>query len=49
VDVWDALNSNRPYRPAWPKEKVIEHIRALSGTHFEPRVAEAFLNLIVEL
>jgi len=48
VDVWDALNSNRPYRPAWPKEKVREHIQSLSGTHFEPRVVETFLNLIAE-
>ncbi len=45
VDVWDALNSDRPYRPAWTKEKVREHIRSLSGTHFEPNVAEVFLKM----
>jgi PAS domain S-box-containing protein len=43
VDVWDALRSDRPYRAAWPDEKVREHIRALSGTHFDPRVVEAFM------
>jgi len=43
VDVWDALCSDRPYRPAWPKEKVMEHIRCLAGTHFDPGVAEIFL------
>jgi PAS domain S-box-containing protein/putative nucleotidyltransferase with HDIG domain len=42
VDVWDALCSDRPYRSAWPKDKVFEHIRSLSGTHFDPEVAEAF-------
>jgi PAS domain S-box-containing protein len=45
VDVWDALRSDRPYRPAWPEEKVREHIRSLSGTQFDPRIAEAFLQL----
>ena len=45
VDVWDALNSDRPYRPAWTKEKVREHICSLSGTHFEPNVAEVFLKM----
>ena len=46
VDVWDALRSDRPYRLAWPEEKVREHIRSLSGTHFDPKVVEAFINLV---
>jgi PAS domain S-box-containing protein/putative nucleotidyltransferase with HDIG domain len=45
VDVWDALSSDRPYRKAWPPEKVMEHLRRLSGTHFDPQVVEAFLKL----
>ncbi len=45
VDVWDALRSDRPYRKAWSKEKVLAHIMSLSGTHFEPRIVELFLNL----
>jgi HD-GYP domain-containing protein (c-di-GMP phosphodiesterase class II) len=48
VDVYDALTSNRPYRAAWPKDKVINHIRELSGTHFDPQVVEAFLNMVCE-
>lgn len=43
VDVWDALCSDRPYRPGWPEEKVREHIRALSGTHFDPQVVDVFM------
>ncbi|KAF0091788.1 MAG: putative signaling protein [Fusobacteria bacterium] len=46
VDVWDALRSDRPYREAWPEEKVIKHIKAGSGSHFDPEVVETFLNLI---
>jgi HD-GYP domain-containing protein (c-di-GMP phosphodiesterase class II) len=45
VDVYDALRSDRPYRLAWPEEEVLEHIKFLSGTHFEPAVVEAFLKM----
>lgn len=43
VDVWDALRSDRPYRPAWSKEKALAHIRSLAGTHFDPNVVKEFL------
>lgn len=46
VDVWDALRSDRPYRKAWPRERVLEHIRAGSGTHFDPHAVEAFMSLM---
>ena len=46
VDVYDALSSDRPYRAAWPQEKVREHIASLSGTHFDPLVVEEFLKLV---
>jgi PAS domain S-box-containing protein len=46
VDVWDALGSDRPYRAAWPPDQIREHILAGSGTHFDPQVVEAFLQLI---
>jgi len=45
VDVWDALTSDRPYRRAWPADKVREHIRDGSGTHFDPAVVQAFLEM----
>jgi HD-GYP domain-containing protein (c-di-GMP phosphodiesterase class II) len=40
VDVWDALCSDRPYRKAWPEEKVRDHIQAGAGTHFDPMVVK---------
>lgn len=46
VDVWDALSFDRPYRPAWPQERVVQHIRSESGKHFDPEVAEVFLEKI---
>ncbi len=45
VDVWDALSSDRPYRNAWPKEKVVQYLLDESGKHFDPRVVEVFLGL----
>lgn len=42
-DVYDALISRRPYKPAWSKEDAIGHILANSGTHFDPAVVRSFL------
>jgi len=48
VDVWDALSSERPYRPAWPPEKVRTYLGEQGGKHFDPRVVEAFLKILAE-
>lgn len=45
VDVWDALRSDRPYRDGWEDEKVFEHIRFSSGTHFDPQVVDMFMQM----
>lgn len=47
VDVWDAMRSDRPYRKGIPAEEVRDHIRSLAGTHFDPKVVEAFLRMDV--
>jgi putative nucleotidyltransferase with HDIG domain len=47
VDVYDALTSDRPYRKAWTKEKALEYIRTGAGSHFDPQVVEAFLELSI--
>lgn len=46
ADVWDALTNDRPYRKAWPPSKAIEYIREKSGTYFDPKIVEVFLELI---
>ncbi len=43
VDVWDALRSDQPYRPAWPEEKVRFYVREQVYAHFDPQVVEVFL------
>jgi HD-GYP domain-containing protein (c-di-GMP phosphodiesterase class II) len=45
VDVWDALRSERPYRPAWPIERVRAYMLSLAGTHLDPQMVEFFLTL----
>ncbi len=46
VDVWDALTSDRPYRPAWPENQALEYIRDQSGKLFDPQVVEVFLDYV---
>ncbi len=46
VDVWDALRSDRPYRPAWPEDKIREYLRDETGKYFDPKIAEEFLKLL---
>jgi response regulator RpfG family c-di-GMP phosphodiesterase len=46
VDVFDALQSQRPYRDPWPREKILEHIRSEAGRHFDPDAVPAFLAII---
>ncbi len=46
VDVYDALTSDRPYRPAWTPEQAREYISAQSGKHFDPVVVKTFLGMM---
>ena len=46
VDVWDALRSDRPYRPAWTADQARENIVAGIGKHFDPEVVMAFLKMV---
>jgi HD-GYP domain-containing protein (c-di-GMP phosphodiesterase class II) len=46
IDVWDALRSDRPYRRAWPEEKVQKYIKEQSGNQFDPNVVDKFFSLL---
>jgi hypothetical protein len=48
ADVWDALTSDRAYRPAWEVDRAVSHIAAASGSLFDPEVVEAFLDVVAE-
>lgn len=42
ADVFDALCSERPYKPAWPLEKARAEIQRGAGTQFDPLCVAAF-------
>ena len=46
VDVWNALRWDRPYRRAWPEDRVRDYLRLLAGTHLDPRVVGAFFDVL---
>jgi len=46
ADVWDALTSDRPYRPAWSQEEALIFIREQSGSHFDPHAVDLFFRVI---
>jgi HD-GYP domain-containing protein (c-di-GMP phosphodiesterase class II) len=46
VDHWDALSSDRPYRKAWPTEKIKTHMKENSGKIYDPVILSEFLDMI---
>jgi putative nucleotidyltransferase with HDIG domain len=47
-DVYDALRTNRPYRDAWPSDKILAYIEERSGVEFDGRIGHAFTKMINE-
>jgi diguanylate cyclase (GGDEF)-like protein len=45
-DAFQAMASDRPYRPARPRDWILTEIRAQAGLQFDPRVAQALLHVI---
>ncbi|MBU1229981.1 MAG: DUF3369 domain-containing protein [Proteobacteria bacterium] len=48
ADVFDALMSDRIYRPAWPVAQVAEHFLKERGRHFDPRMTDILLENLDE-
>jgi putative two-component system response regulator len=49
ADVYDALICKRVYKPPFPHEKAVAIISEGSGSHFDPDVVEAFLEIEVTI
>jgi putative two-component system response regulator len=49
ADVFDALSMKRPYKEPWAVDRIVEHVRANSETHFDPGLVEVFLNILPRL
>jgi PAS domain S-box-containing protein/putative nucleotidyltransferase with HDIG domain len=46
VDVYDALTSHRPYRPAWKADEAVMYINGQRGKHFDPEITAEFLGML---
>lgn len=45
-DTFDAMNTDRCYRPHLPKDQIIEEFKRCSGTHFDPKIAKIMISMI---
>ncbi len=48
VDVWDALTSDRPYKPAWSAQSTRQFLMDNAGKLFDPRVVKEYLQMLDE-
>ena len=46
ADVFDALRTDRPYKPAWELERCLEEIQRNAGRQFDPELVETFISLV---
>lgn len=42
IDVWDALTTDRCYRPAWSEDQAYHYILSHAGIYFDPYMVELF-------
>lgn len=45
-DVYDALRTTRPYREAWPVERVLPYLEGRAGLEFDPSYVNAFITMM---
>ncbi len=48
ADYFDAVTSDRPYRPGMDRKRVIESIKQEAGHQFDPKVVQAFLEVMAQ-
>jgi len=49
ADVFDALSMKRPYKEPWPIERIMTHLDASAGTHFDPQLIRVFSDILPQL
>ncbi|MBU8933820.1 MAG: HD-GYP domain-containing protein [candidate division Zixibacteria bacterium] len=49
VDVFDALTSERPYKPALSLDRAMKTMRDESGSHFDPELLNSFMGIGEEI
>ena len=49
ADVFDAVTSERPYKPAYSIEEALQILREGRGTQFDPQVVDVFFDQLDEI
>ncbi|MCU7995576.1 two-component system response regulator [Shewanella glacialipiscicola] len=49
ADVFDALTSQRPYKPAWTIEATMELLESEAGKHFDPKLVAEFKQILPQV
>ncbi len=49
ADVFDAVTSERPYKPAFPNDEALQLLRDGKGKHFDPRVIDVFFECLEDI
>lgn len=49
IDTFDALLSDRVYRPAWKEEDVLKYIKENTGIKFDPKISKMFFDIYEEI
>ncbi len=49
VDVFDALSMRRPYKEAWPLDRVLATLEEASGHHLEARLVDTFKRIMPDV
>ena len=49
ADVFDALSMKRPYKEAWPLDRILDFFKENANSHFDKRLAEAFLDIMPKI
>jgi putative nucleotidyltransferase with HDIG domain len=49
ADAWDAMTTDRPYRPGMPKEVARKHFSDFAGRNYDPKITEFLIERIDQM
>jgi putative two-component system response regulator len=49
ADVFDALTMRRPYKEAWPLDRVVSTVQSAAGNHLDARLVSEFMKILPEI
>lgn len=46
ADVWDAVQSDRPYKKGWSRPQAVAYLQEQAGKYFDPEIVKVFLRMV---